>query len=90
MVVCFLAGLSESHVSIVQSVIADLSKAEERGRLFAYMYACMSMGYILGPLIGGPMAKHFGYNTPFWFVLMLLIISALWLKKTLAETHSGG
>ena len=89
MVVCFLAGLSESHVSIVQSVIADLSKPEERGRLFAYMYACMSMGYILGPLIGGPMAKHFGYNTPFWFVLILLIISALWLKKTLAETHAA-
>ena len=87
MVVCFLAGLSESHVSIVQSVIADSSKPEDRGRLFAYMYACMSMGYILGPLIGGPMAKHFGYNTPFWFVLFLLVVSAIWLKKTLEESH---
>jgi len=87
MIVCFLAGLSESHVSIVQSVIADSSKPEDRGRLFAYMYACMSMGYILGPLIGGPMAIHFGYNSPFWFVLILLIISALWLKKTLVESH---
>ena len=90
MIVCFFAGLSESHVSIVQSVIADSSKPEDRGRLFAYMYACMSMGYILGPLIGGPMAMHFGYNTPFWFVLALLIISAVWLKKTLSETHFSG
>ncbi len=87
MIVCFLAGLSESHVSIVQSVIADSSKPEDRGRLFAYMYACMSMGYILGPLIGGPMALHFGYNSPFWFVLVLLIVSALWLRNTLSETH---
>ncbi len=89
MIVCFFAGLSESHVSIVQSVIADSSKPEDRGRLFAYMYACMSMGYILGPLIGGPMALHFGYNSPFWFVLILLVISAIWLKKTLEETHAS-
>ncbi len=87
MIVCFFAGLSESHVSIVQSVIADSSKPEDRGRLFAYMYACMSMGYILGPLIGGPMAIHFGYNSPFWFVLVLLIIAAIWLRNSLGETH---
>jgi len=88
MIVCFLAGLSESHVSIVQGVIADSSKPEDRGRLFAYMYACMSMGYILGPLVGGPMAMHFGYNSPFWFILLLLIIAAIWLKISLRETHS--
>ena len=87
MIVCFLAGLSESHVSIVQGVIADSSKPEDRGRLFAYMYACMSLGYILGPLIGGPMAIHFGYSSPFWFVLALLVTAAIWLKVTLQESH---
>jgi len=87
MVVCFLAGLSESHVSIVQGVIADSSKPEDRGRLFAYMYACMSLGYVLGPLIGGPMAMHYGYSSPFWFVLILLAACAVWLKITLRESH---
>jgi len=87
MVVCFLAGLSESHVSIVQGVMADSSKPEDRGRLFAYMYACMSLGYVLGPLIGGPMAMHYGYSSPFWFVLILLAACAVWLKITLRESH---
>ncbi|MGI9533531.1 MAG: MFS transporter [Thermodesulfobacteriota bacterium] len=87
MIVCFLAGLSESHVSIVQGVIADSSMPEDRGRLFAYMYACMSVGYILGPLIGGPMAMHIGYSSPFWFVLVLLVTAAIWLKITLQESH---
>lgn len=87
MIACFLAGLSESHVSIVQSVIADTSSSEDRGKLFAYMYASMSIGYILGPLIGGPMAMHFGYNVPFWFVLVLLVCAAVWLRITLEETR---
>ena len=87
MIVCFLAGLSESHVSIVQSVIADSSTPEDRGKLFAYMYACMSIGYIVGPLIGGPLALHYGYNVPFWFIVFLLLSSAIWLKITLVETH---
>ena len=41
---CFLAGLSESNVAISQSAIADASSPDDRGRLFAYLYAAMSLG----------------------------------------------
>ena len=33
------------------------------------------------------MAMHFGYNVPFWLVLVLLVCAALWLRITLEETR---
>lgn len=76
---CFLAGLSESNVAVSQSAIADASEPEDRGRLFAYLYAMVSLGYILGPLLGGQVALHFGFSTPFWAVVVLLIITYIWV-----------
>jgi len=76
---CFLAGLTESNVAICQSAIADVSTNEDRGRLFAYLIGTMSIGYIVGPLIGGPLAVHYGYDVPFWVVIVLLIIIYFWL-----------
>lgn len=72
---CFLCGLSESNVAIVRSAIADVSGTDDRGRLFAYVYAATSLGYIAGPLLGGQFAVHFGYAAPFWIVIGLLVIA---------------
>lgn len=76
---CFLAGLSESNVAVSQSAIADASGPEDRGRLFAYLYAMVSLGYILGPLLGGQIALHFGFSTPFWAVVALLVLTYIWV-----------
>jgi MFS family permease len=76
---CFLAGLTESNVAICQSAIADISTPEDRGRLFAYLYSFMSLGYIIGPLIGGQLAVHYEYSTPFLAVTVLLVITYFWI-----------
>lgn len=76
---CFMCGLTESNVAIAQSSIADISLPEDRGRLFAYMYSAESLGYIAGPLMGGLVAVHFGYATPFWIVLGMLVATYLWI-----------
>jgi DHA1 family tetracycline resistance protein-like MFS transporter len=78
---CFLAGLTESNVAICQSAIADISPPDDRGRLFAYLYSCMSLGYIIGPLIGGQLAVHYGYSTPFRVVIVLLVITYFWILR---------
>lgn len=82
MAACFLCGLSESNVAICQSSIADVSTAEDRGTLFAYLYGSESLGYILGPLIGGPLAIHFGYDIPFWVVIVFLVFTYIWIWKS--------
>jgi len=76
---CFLAGLTESNVAICQSAIADVSTEEDRGRLFSYLYVSMSLGYIIGPLVGGQLAVHFSIATPFWLVTVLLIFIYIWV-----------
>ncbi len=86
MVACFLCGLTESNVAICQSAIADVSTAEDRGRLFGYLYGAESMGYILGPLIGGPLAVHFGYDVPFWVVIVVLILTYIWVFFSFTDT----
>jgi len=79
---CFLAGLTESNVAICQSAIADISTEDDRGRLFAYLYSFMSLGYIIGPLIGGPLAVHYGFSTPFWAVIILLLVTYFWILRS--------
>ncbi len=82
---CFLCGLSESNVAICQSAIADVSTPEDRGRLFGYLYGAESLGYIIGPLIGGPLAVHFGYDVPFWVVIVLLVFIYFWLWRSFQD-----
>lgn len=79
---CFLAGLTESNVAICQSAIADVSTSEDRGRLFAYLYGSMSLGYVLGPLVGGQLAVHFSYSVPFWLIAfsLVLVYAYVWIS----------
>lgn len=82
---CFLAGLTESNVAICQSSIADISTEDDRGRLFAYLYGIMSFGYMIGPLVGGQIAVHFNFSTPFWLVSGLLVITYIWVLKSFID-----
>jgi DHA1 family tetracycline resistance protein-like MFS transporter len=84
---CFFCGLSESNVAIAQSAIADASRPEDRGRLFAYLYAAMSFGYIMGPLVGGQIAVHYGFAPPFWIVIGLLVITYIWILLSFHDTY---
>lgn len=88
-------GLSEANVVIAQSAIADMTRAEERGRLFGYVYMSISLAYVLGPLAGGKLADPglfpgFGYATPFWFVFALILAMIYWCAKGFHESHVAG
>jgi DHA1 family tetracycline resistance protein-like MFS transporter len=85
---CLIGGLSESNIAIAQSAIADVARPEDRGRLFAYVYSACSLGYIAGPLLGGQIAEHFGYEIPFWIVSALLGATLLWTLWGFRETHA--
>lgn len=80
MIACFCAGLCEADVAVAQSSIADRAAPEERGRYFGFIYAFMSLGYIVGPLGGGWLADRFGYAAPFWAVLGLLVVTLVSLR----------
>ncbi|MEM9252176.1 MAG: MFS transporter [Planctomycetota bacterium] len=84
---CFVCGLGEANVALAQSTLADVTTAADRGRAFGYMYACGSLAYLTGPVIGGQLAAAFGYALPFWIMLGPLAIGWLSLLVFFRETH---
>jgi len=58
----------------------------DRARLFAYLFATRSIGYISGPLIGGQIAAHYGYAPPFLVVVGLLVITYIWIMVSFHDT----
>ncbi|MEO6053713.1 MAG: MFS transporter [Chthoniobacterales bacterium] len=74
------AGLSEGNIVIGQSAISDVSDATHRGRFFGYIYMSASLAYVVGPLVGGKLASPsvvswFSYATPFWAMLVPMVIT---------------
>jgi MFS family permease len=89
------AGLSEGNIVIAQSAISDISDAIDRARLFGYVYMSASLAYVIGPLAGGKLASPtvvpwFSYMTPFWAMLVPLLVTLGAVALFFRETHRAG
>ncbi len=65
-------------MSLVQTVISDIVSMRERGRiqgLFAAVFGSASLG---GPILGGLMSEHLGWQSIFWINLPVGAV-ALWI-----------
>ncbi|HLI07400.1 MAG TPA: MFS transporter [Ktedonobacteraceae bacterium] len=80
-------GLTGGNFSILFAYIADVSKPEERGRLFGLFGAISGIGFILGPAIGGLTAR-FGYEVPVYLSAAFTIVNLVWAYFNLSESHS--
>ncbi len=92
MAVAFLGGLSEANIVIAQSVIADVTEAGSRTRLFAYITLSASAAFLVGPLAGGKLADSnlvswFSYATPYWVVFLILILTWVFTFSVFRETR---
>ena len=70
--VCFAAGDPAE-----QALVADLTGGDKMGRGFGLYTAAAGLGFAFGPLIGGWLYDHLGYQMPFYANGVLLILSAL-------------
>ncbi len=90
---CFLTGLFESNMSISQSIIADNCKDSiKKNKLIGYAFSACSLGYIMGPLIGGLSAK-LGYSAPFWitsFAIIPVVAWVFWGCKDISNRRLSG
>ena len=65
-------------MSLVQTVISDIVTAKERGRIqgvFAAVFTASSLG---GPILGGVLSEHLGWQSIFWVNLPVGAV-ALWI-----------
>lgn len=93
LIVC---GFCEGNVTIAQSVITDVTRLGEhkhrKPTYFGWLNICISLGFIIGPLMGGVLADSnlvswFTFATPFWMAalmtLMGIFVIACYAKETL-------
>jgi MFS transporter, DHA1 family, tetracycline resistance protein len=77
-----LAGVFGASTSVVSAYIADTTPADERAKRFGQLGACMGLGFIVGPLIGGVLGEA-GVRLPFVAAGVLAAINAAWIMLTL-------
>lgn len=84
----FLTGLCESNMAISQSVIADLTQDEGlKTKLIGYAYSACSLGYVIGPLLGGAGGSKLGYSAPFWITAVGVICIAIWVFYSFEDQY---
>jgi len=79
-----IAGITSGSQPIAQAAIVDLSSIEHRARNIGFILFAVSLGFIVGPMLGGVLSDSrivnwFRFSTPFYFASLLSLINALLL-----------
>lgn len=80
-----IAGIAGASYGPANAVLADVTKPEERARVFGLMGAAFGGGFILGPALGGLLAS-LGTRAPFIAAAVLAAINVIWVALALPET----
>lgn len=75
-------------ISPIMAAVADITNNENRGKGLARLGAAMSLGFVIGPGIGGFLAEY-GLRVPFYVATAVavfsLVVSILILPETLTQ-----
>jgi MFS family permease len=88
----FLGGLCAGNGGVVQGYIADVTPVDERAGLMARLGAAYNIGFILGPFVGGVLAKpsagHIGFQIPLLVASGLAAASAIGIAAVVKESRA--
>ncbi len=80
-------GAAAGNFSIAQSYLVDISESEqERTVNLGLIGAMFGIGFMLGPILGGALAK-ISHSAPFYFTAGLATVNAVMAFFFLPETH---
>ena len=84
-------GLTSGSQPIAQAAVLDMSHPLQKARNMSYMFFAMSLGFILGPLLGGILSdpkiiSWFNYQTPFYFAAFIAFANIVLLQFFFNET----
>jgi DHA1 family tetracycline resistance protein-like MFS transporter len=86
----FLSGIAGASYPTIGAYIADVTPPEKRASGFGVMGAAFSIGFILGPAMGGILGEY-GARMPFFAAAALSFANALFglfvLKESLAKEN---
>ena len=85
-----IAGLSAGNIGVIQAIIADNSRPEERARIMGFLGAAIGSGFVLGPALGGLLGGIGSgpvHQTPFLIAALFSFIAVcLTLRLKLQRT----
>jgi len=79
-------GLFGSNFVIAQAYLSDISNEEDRTEAFGLSGMAFGFGFMVGPAIGGFLAKNVSYQMPAWIAAALSLITMVMTVVILKET----
>ena len=79
------AGICGASYTTANAFLADITKPEDRARVFGLMGAAFGLGFVIGPAIGGLLGS-FGPRVPFFVAAALAILNFAYGWFVLPET----
>ncbi|NTU72702.1 TCR/Tet family MFS transporter [Candidatus Roizmanbacteria bacterium] len=83
-------GLTGGDISTIFAYIADVTKPEERGKMFGIVGAVVGIGFMIGPTIGGMMSL-ISVSAPFYLAAVVTLANAVFgyfvLPESLSKEH---
>ena len=83
-------GITGGSISTIFAYFADITPREQRTKYFGWMSAVSGAGSIIGPALGGMLAR-FGYSVPLYFgaiiTLLNVVFGILYMPESLGETN---
>ena len=70
-------GITGGTISTIFAYFADIIPPEERTKYFGWMSAVVGLGTIIGPTLGGLLAK-FGYSVPMYFGAIITLLNVIY------------
>ncbi|WP_297428512.1 MFS transporter [Clostridium sp.] len=70
-------GITGGTISTIFAYFADIIPAEHRTKYFGWMSAIVGVGGVIGPTLGGLLAK-FGYSVPLYFGAIITLLNVVY------------
>ena len=80
-----IAGIFGGTYGPAQAALADISKAEDRARVFGMVGAAFGIGFVIGPVIGGLLGEY-GHRVPFLVAAALAALNFIYGLTVFPET----
>ena len=79
-------GLSGGTAATAAAVLADITAPEQRARAFGLIGVAFGLGFILGPGLGGLLARY-SVNLPLFVAVGIALLNLVAVLTLLPETH---
>ncbi|HDX9642988.1 TPA: MFS transporter [Bacillus mobilis] len=80
-----IEGITGGSISTIFAYFADIIPSEQRTKYFGWVSAVVGAGTIIGPTLGGLLAK-FGHSVPLYFGALITLLNVLYGMKYMPES----